>query len=411
AVEQVGAQTAWGRIVQAVEAAESSRAPVERLADRVAGWLVYAALAGATLAWLLTGDLRATISVVLVAGACGVAAGTPLALLGAIGRCARAGAVVKGGPPMEALGEVDTVVFDKTGTLTLGQPVVVALQPAPGVEPTRLLQASATAERDSEHPLARAVLAHAAQAGIAPGAPEGFAYGPGRGVRCRWQGRELAVGNHLHASAGTAAQAAPGRTVLYVAQDGQPLGTLHIEDAVRPDTRAALGRLEAQGLRLVLLSGDTDANAKALAARLGIPEAAGGLLPHDKVAAIERLKADGRRVAMVGDGINDAPALARSHVGIAMGGGTDLAAETAGVVLLGSRLEPVVEALEAGRRCRRIVWQNLVGTLLVDGAGMVLAGLGWLPPIAAGLVHVGSELAFILNATRMLPPRRRGAGG
>lgn len=406
--ERVGQETVYGRIIRVVEEAERSRAPVQRLADRVAGYLVYFALGAATLTFLLSHDLRATISVVLVAGACGVAAGTPLALLGAIGSAARAGAVVKGGIPMEALGSIDTIVFDKTGTLTLGQPVVVAVEPAiPGNEEA-LLQAAATAERVSEHPLARAVLRHAESRGVRPAEPEDFEYVPGKGVRCRSKGEEIRVGSREWVGGGGAGP--QGETEVLVSADGRILGSVRVEDEVRADTVAAVETLRGMGLRVVLLTGDSPASASALGARLALDDAQGGLLPEQKMAYVDRLLAEGRIVGMVGDGVNDAPALARASVGIAMGTGTDVATETAGVVLLGGRITALVEALRIGRGCRRVIRQNFVGTIAVDALGMVLAGVGVLPPVLAGVVHVGSELAFILNSTRMLPRRRRDAG-
>ncbi len=403
--ERVGEATVYGRVIRAVEEAERSRAPVQRLADRVAGTLVYFALGAAALTFLLTHDLRSTIAVVLVAGACGVAAGTPLALLGAIGSAARAGAVVKGGVPMEALGAIDTVVFDKTGTLTLGEPVVVSVEPVFPATERSVLEAAATAERVSEHPLARALLRHAAERGVKPADPQEFEYVPGKGVRCRAGGREIRVGSRDWVGADGATAA--GGTEVHVSVDGRRLGTLHVEDEVRSDTVSAVASLRGMGLRAVLLTGDSPASAEALGARLALDDAQGGLLPEQKMAYVDRLLAEGHLVGMVGDGVNDAPALARASVGIAMGSGTDVATETAGVVLLGGRVTALVDALAIGHRCRRVIHQNFVGTIVVDALGMALAGCGVLPPVLAGIVHVGSELAFILNSTRMLPRTRR----
>jgi len=408
--ERVGEETVYGRIIRSVEEAERSRAPVQRLADRVAGYLVYFALGAAALTFALGQDLRATIAVVLVAGACGVAAGTPLALLGAIGSAARAGAVVKGGTPMEALGLVDTIVFDKTGTLTLGQPVVVAMEPAEGVDASSLLAAAASVERFSEHPLARAIVREAARLGVATDDVDDFVNVPGEGVRGSRGGRELRAGSRAWvrgAPASPASGAADGRSEVLVSFGERFLGAIHLADEVRPDTVAAVATLRAMGMRTVLLTGDTVESATRLGAQLGIDEFRGSLLPDEKLAHVERLAREGRTVAMVGDGVNDAPALARAHVGIAMGGGTDVATETAGVVLLGGRITALVDALRIARRCRRVIRQNFVGTIVVDAIGMLLAGVGLLPPVVAGIVHVGSELAFILNSTRLLPARRR----
>ena len=411
--ERVGAETVYGRIIQVVEEAEQSRAPVQRLADRVAGTLVYFALGAATLTFVLTHDLRATIAVVLVAGACGVAAGTPLALLGAIGSAARAGAVVKGGIPMEGLGSIDTVVFDKTGTLTLGQPVVGSLAPVEGVTEEELLSAAATADRVSEHPLARAVVREATRRGTNIREIEDFEYLPGKGVRCRSDGHEIRVGSRewiCESQDAPASGGASGQTEITVSIDDRILGSIYLADEIREDTLAAVVALREMGMMTVLLTGDTEESATLLGARLGFEESRGSLLPAEKLAHVERMLAEGRTVAMVGDGVNDAPALARASVGIAMGTGTDVATETAGVVLLGGRITALVEALRIAGRCRQVIRQNVVGTIVVDAIGMVLAGTGVLSPVLAGIVHVGSELAFILNSTRLLPSRRADAG-
>lgn len=409
--ERVGTHTVFGRIVTAVEEAEASRAPVQRLADRVAGRLVYFALAAAAVTFLLTRDLRATISVVLVAGACGIAAGTPLALLGAVGSAARAGAIVKGGVALEALADLDVVVFDKTGTLTLGRPVVVSVNPAPGVTPERLLATAASVERPSEHPLGRAIVRRATELSLPLVDPIDFESVPGLGVRARIEGRDVRAGSEAWVPRGAAepAQATgpAGVASVRVAVDGAFLGTVHVADEVRDDTLASVAALRAQGLRVVLLTGDTVASAEDLGRRLELDEARGALLPQDKLAFVDRLVGEGRRVAMVGDGINDAPALARATVGVAIGTGTDVAMETSAVILLGGRIASLLDAIRLARRCRAIVGQNLVGTIAVDSIGMALAGTGVLSPVPAGIVHVVSELAFILNSTRLLPRRRR----
>jgi len=409
----VGKDTTFGRILEAVEKAEKSRAPIQRVADRLAGYLVYFALASAALTFALTRDPRATISVVIVAGACGIAAGTPLAILGAIGRAATRGAIVKGGVHLEALGEVDTVVLDKTGTLTLGKPAVVALVPARDVDPGLLVEAAATAERPSEHPLARAILDEAARLGRRPAQPAGFRYTPGGGIVCVAPGGdELRVGSRAFLrSAGLAVTDVPPAprhlTEVLVARAGRVLGALHLADVLRPEATRAIQQLGSMGMRTVLLTGDVASIAEAIGSQLGVDEVLGDLLPEQKLARVRELRAQGRRVAMVGDGINDSPALMEADVGIAMGGGTEVARESAGVLLLGDDLEVLVEAVRIARRCHRIILQNFWGTLLVDIGGIVLAAVGLLDPLLAAFVHVSSELAFILNSTRLLP--RRGA--
>jgi heavy metal translocating P-type ATPase len=385
---------------------------VQRLADQLAGYLVYFALAAAAVTLLATHDARSTISVVIVAGACGIAAGTPLAILGAIGRAARHGAIVKGGAHLETLSAIDTVVFDKTGTLTFGRPELRAVRPTLGVAPEALIAAAAMAERRSEHPFAAAILARAVALGLAPEEPRQFLAVPGRGILAATaEGEEIVLGNRaFFAERAIALPAeaadADGASAVLVARSGRFLGSLLVADALRPEAAGAVAALKGLGIRTLLLTGDTRAVAEAVARQVGIDEAAAELLPAAKLARIATLRAEGRRVAMVGDGVNDAPALAGASVGIAMGSGTDVARESADVVLLGNDLLRLVDTVRVARRARAIIWQNFAGTLAVDGLGMLLAALGFLNPLFAAFIHVSSELAFILNSTRMLPARR-----
>jgi len=399
----IGRETAYARIIEAVERAEKTRAPIQKTADRLAGYLVYFAMAAAAVTFFITRNPRATISVIIVAGACGIAAGTPLAILGAIGRAAHHGAIIKGGLHLEALGHVDTVVLDKTGTVTLGTPHVVALHPADGVTESELLRAAAIAESSSEHPLAKAVLKRADEQGVRVERPDTFAYTPGRGIVCSADAKRIVVGSiallHDHGVAATKDSACS----IHVALDQRYLGGLDIADVTRPEAVAAVRELKAMGLQLVLMTGDSADVARKVAREVGIDNVLAGLLPEQKMIEVERLQKEGKRVAMVGDGINDAPALARADVGIGMGSGTEIAREAADVVLLGNDLLKLVETMRIARRCRRIIMQNFVGTLAVDGAGVVLAAFNVLNPLLAAFIHVSSELVFILNSTRLLP--------
>jgi heavy metal translocating P-type ATPase len=406
-VERVGRDTSYGRIIEAVEAAESSRAPVQKLADRLAGYLVYVAFAAALVTWLITRDIRDTISVIIVAGACGIAAGTPLAILGGIGRAAKLGSIIKGGIHLETLGRIDTVVLDKTGTLTFGEPRVEAVRPVPGTDEATLLVLAAAAEVHSEHPLARAVVAEAERRGLTVEEPDAFHYAIGRGITATLGASTVLVGNRrLMAEAGIALPpqdgAATGSDIL-VAADGVFLGDIVVADPIRPEARAAMADLEALGVRTLLLTGDTAAVAGRVAADLGIAEVQSDMLPEDKLARVQELIGAGRLVAMVGDGVNDAPALSAASLGIAMGSGTDIAKESADVVLIGSDLGKLVETLRIARRTRGIIWQNFTGTIVVDAIGMVLAATGFLNPLLAAFIHVGSELAFLTNSARLLP--------
>ena len=409
--ERLGRDTSFGRIIDAVESAERSRAPVERLADRLAGYLVYFALGAALLTFLVTRNVVATISVVIVAGACGIAAGTPLAVLGAIGRAARAGAVVKGGRYLEALAATEIVVLDKTGTVTFGRPEVRALVPAPDVTSEMLLDAATTAELRSEHPLGRAIVEHAAARGRATTEPETFDYHPSRGIRATSESTTILVGNAIFLRESGcdsgAALADAATTDVLVAAAGRFLGTIRIADQLRPEAVAAVAELRAMSIHTVMLTGDAQRVASGVARELGVDEVLADLLPEEKSAYVGRLVDAGKIVVMVGDGVNDAPALTRATVGVAMGSGTDVARESADVVLLGNDLSRFVETLRIARRTKAIVMQNFAGTIAIDSIGIGLAAFGLLNPLLAAFIHVASELTFILNSTRMLAPRER----
>jgi heavy metal translocating P-type ATPase len=408
--QKLGRDTTFGRIIEAVERAEKSRAPIQKTADRLAGYLVYFALGAAVLTFIITHNVRSTISVVIVAGACGIAAGTPLAILGAIGRAAHQGAIIKGGLYLEALAAVDTVLLDKTGTLTFGTPQIREVVSANGFGEAQIIAAASIAERKSEHPLAKAVVARATELAIPLLDPDEFSYTPGRGVRVRHRGEEIVVGSlALLVEEGMTrglpadSHSQDGASEVYVARAGQVLGTIRIADVLRPEAKNAIAAMRQMGLKTVLLSGDTQAATASVGRGLGVDEAVGGLLPEQKATWVTELRSKGRNVAMVGDGINDAPALVGANVGIAMGSGTDVARESADVILIGSDLSKLVETLRVARRCRGIIMQNFVGTLVVDSIGVGMAAFGFLIPLLAAFIHVTSELAFILNSTRLLP--------
>ena len=410
--ERIGRDTSYGKIIEAVERAEHSRAPVQRLADRLAGYLVYFALGAAGLTYLLTHNIRSTISVVIVAGACGIAAGTPLAVLGAIGRAARLGAIIKGGLFLEQLGLVDTVILDKTGTLTFGEPRVHRLVPTNGVGKTALVDTAAAAEFRSEHPLGKAIVDYARRLERPLQEPQRFGYMPGRGIAAMVNTDQVLVGNlalmrdHGIAVPTDLLEDGAAASEVYVARAGAVLGAIVIADIARPEACSAIEAIHNMGVKTVLLTGDAQAVAEATARQLGMTEVAAGLLPEDKRQYVKRLVTEGRTVAMVGDGVNDAPALIEAQVGVAMGSGTDVARESADVVLLGNDLMKFTETLKIAQRTRRIIWANFAGTIVVDTFGIGLASVGLLNPLIAAFIHVVSELAFILNSARLLPTRR-----
>jgi heavy metal translocating P-type ATPase len=406
--DKLGRDTAFGRIIDAVEKAERSRAPIQRTADRLAGYLVYFALGCAALTLVVTHNARSTISVIVVAGACGIAAGTPLAIFGAIGRAARQGAIVKGGRYLEVLSSVDTIVLDKTGTLTLGTPEIVDVRACDGYSPEEVMTVAATAERFSEHPLGRAIVDKANGWHLQTGEPSGFRYLPGKGIVCTVDGRRTVIGTRAFLEEHGITLPPDENTSecfseVTVASEGRVLGAIRIADVLRSEAAAAVAEMKNLGLRVILLTGDRKEIAEATAKELGVDEVASELLPDQKLERVRQLRAEGRKVAMVGDGVNDAPALMESNVGVAMGSGTDVARECASVVLLGNDLLRFAEVLKIARRSKSIIYANFAGTLAVDSVGVALAALGFLNPVLAALIHVSSELLFILNSARLLP--------
>jgi Cd2+/Zn2+-exporting ATPase/Cu+-exporting ATPase len=407
-VQRMGRDTSYGGIIKAVEEAEYSRAPAQQLADQLAGYVVYFALAAAAATFIITRDLRSTISVVIVAGACGVAAGTPLAIVGGIGRAARLGAIIKGGLYLETLGKVDTVVLDKTGTLTFGLTRAQSVVPAAGNSEADVLESAASAELRSEHPLGKAIVKLARERGVAGREPELFEYTLGQGIAAVVSGDPVFVGNrdlleHNGIELPTNLVRTDRSSEIFVARRGRFIGTIALADTIRPEARQAMEALRRMGIRPVLLSGDNQPVADAVASELGIGEVEGNLLPAIKLARIRNLIAEGCVVAMIGDGINDAPSLAQANVGVAMGSGTDVARESADVVLLGNDLMKFSETVAIARWTRRIICQNFTGTIVVDLAGMVMAAAGLLHPTLAAFIHVASEMTFILNSARLLP--------
>jgi Cd2+/Zn2+-exporting ATPase/Cu+-exporting ATPase len=419
-VERVGRDTTFGKIIQVVEQAEKSQAPVQRIADRLAAGLVYFALGAAVVTFMVTRNLTATIAVIIVAGACGVAAGTPLAILASIGGAARRGIIVKGGLFLEKLADIDTIVLDKTGTLTMGRPEVTGIRIAGAATENEVLQNAAIAEQHSEHPIGEAILRKASGAQLSLREYSDLRYLPGKGLTCLDSGSKIVVGtralleeNGIRVDLGSARSllngTKPGETLVYVGRNATALGALTVADQLRSEAVAAVDELKRQRYRVMLLSGDGTEAASAVGTHLGVHKAIGNLLPEQKLEEVRRLLKQGCHVAMVGDGVNDAPALAEATVGIAMGGGTDVALETADVTLMTNDLLRLAEVFGIAKKCYRVIMFNFWGTIAVDTLGIALAFFGLLSPIIAALIHVGSELAFILNSARLFrsvqPPR------
>ena len=280
------------------------------------------------------------------------------------------------------------------------------IRPAGNVSPSSLLEAAAVAESQSEHPVARAILNKAAQMGIRVHQPERFEYTPGRGIVAEIDGEEIVVGNCMHLREGGVNAGMPLASdgAVLVTRVGHLLGSIRVADVVRPEAKAAIQNLRSLGMKTVLLTGDSRVVAESVGRGLGVDEIDAELLPEQKLQRVENLLAQGKKVVMVGDGINDAPALAQATVGVAMGSGTDVARESSDVVLIGSDLSKLVETVRTARRCRRTIMQNFIGTLVVDTIGVGLAAFGFLNPLLAAFIHVTSEMTFILNSARLLPP-------
>jgi Cd2+/Zn2+-exporting ATPase/Cu+-exporting ATPase len=305
-----------------------------------------------------------------------------------------------------------TVVLDKTGTLTFGNPEVVSVQPLDNVTEREVVEVAAIGERLSEHPMGKAIVARAATMSVSVREPERFRYFPGKGIQCIADGEEVVAGNRafldeLGIPVKIPANGHSGTSDVFVARNQRLLGVVQIADTLRPEAIYAVNQLSGMGFRTILLTGDHDSVGRAVARQLDVHEVETELLPQQKLERVRQLMARDKAVIMVGDGINDAPALMQATVGVAMGSGTDVARETANVVLLGNDLRDFVTALRIARRVHRTIMVNFTGTLLVDGIGVVLAALGFLNPLLAAFIHVSSELAFILNSARLLPSRQR----
>jgi Cu+-exporting ATPase len=394
--------------------AQRSRAPIQRTADAVAAWFVPAVVLAAVAAfavWALVGPeprlayaLAAAVSVLIIACPCALGLATPMSIMVASGRGASVGVLFRNAEAIELLRGVDTLVVDKTGTLTEGRPRVTELVAAGDVPEAELLRLAAALERASEHPLAAAVVRAAEERGLAVPAAQGFDARPGRGVVGRVEGRTLALGNaalleELGVDPGALAERASklreaGRTVLFAALDGRAAGLLAVADPVKAETPEALRALRAEGVRVVMLTGDHRATALAVARELGIDEVEAEVLPADKAAVVRRLQQEGRVVAMAGDGVNDAPALAQAQVGIAMGTGSDVALESAGVTLVRGDLRGIVRARRLSRATLRNIRQNLFFAFAYNALGV---------PVAAGVLYpfVGALLSPMLAAAAM----------
>jgi P-type Cu+ transporter len=425
---KVGRDTLLARIVQMVAAAQRSRAPIQRLADQVSGWfvpLVIAAAVVAFAAWAMFGPeprfahaLVAAVSVLIIACPCALGLATPMSIMVGVGRGAQAGVLIKNAEALERMEKIDTLVVDKTGTLTEGKPKVVAVAPAEGFDEASLLRFAASVERSSEHPLAAAIVAAAAERRIELAPVMGFDAPAGKGALGMVERRRVVIGNARFltelgiATDPLAAQAErlreDGATAIFVAVDGKAAGVVAIADPVKPTTPAAIAALKGEGIRVVMLTGDNRTTAQAVAGRLGISEVEAEVLPDQKSAVVEKLRREGRVVAMAGDGVNDAPALAAADVGIAMGTGTDVAIESAGITLIKGDLTGIVRARRLSAAVMRNIRQNLFFAFVYNAAGVPIAAgvlypvLGiLLSPMIAAAAMALSSVSVVGNALRL----------
>ncbi|HEY0202673.1 MAG TPA: heavy metal translocating P-type ATPase [Acetobacteraceae bacterium] len=430
--DAVGAGSVLSRIVAMVSEAQRSRAPIQKLADTVAGYFVPAVLAvaaAAFVAWAVWGPapalayaLIAAVSVVIIACPCALGLATPMSIMVAVGKGAGAGVLIKSAESLERMEKVDTLVVDKTGTLTEGKPRVTAVVPVAGLTENDVLRLAASLERSSEHPLAAAIVAAAKERGVAVEEPSGFASVTGKGVTGTVEGRAVALGNaKLMADQGTAlgdlaAKAdelrGSGATALFVGVDGKAGGIIAIADPIKQTTRAALDSLRADGIHVVMLTGDNRTTAEAVARQLGIEDVEADVLPEDKNRIVKALRAKGKVVAMAGDGVNDAPALAEADVGIAMGTGTEVAIQSAGVTLVRGDLAGIARAQALSRMAMRNIRQNLVFAFAYNAIGIpVAAGVLYpmfgilLSPVVAALAMSLSSVSVIANALRLRAAR------
>ncbi len=425
---KVGADTILAHIVSMVDEAQRSRAPIQGLADRVSAWFVPAVVAAAVLTFVvwscvgpeprLAHGLINAVAVLIIACPCALGLATPVALTVGIGRGALAGVLIRSGEALETLGRIDTLVLDKTGTVTEGKPRLAALAPTAGMTEERLLTLAASVEQGSEHPLAGAILAAAAERKLEVELVRDFRAEPGKGAVARVGDTEVVLGSAalltergiateiLEDKAGELRQ--EGQTVVFVAAAGTLAGLIGVADPIKATTPAALSLLRREGITVVMLTGDNRVTARAIARRLGIDQVEAEVLPEQKVAVVKALQAAGRIVAMAGDGINDAPALAQAHVGLAMGTGTDVAIESAGVTLIKGDLRSIVRAHRLSRATLRNIRQNLFFAFIYNTLGIPLAAgvlfpvFGWLlSPVVAAAAMSLSSVSVIGNALRL----------
>jgi Cu+-exporting ATPase len=422
--ERVGRDTLLAQIVQMVGQAQRSRAPIQRLADRVSAWFVPAVISAAVITFIvwaafgaLSFALLNAVAVLIIACPCALGLATPMSIMVGVGRGATLGVLIRNAEALEVMEKVDTVVVDKTGTLTEGKPVVAAVLPLSSMTEEEVLQIAASVEKGSEHPLAAAIVRAAEARGVALKAVTGFMAKPGRGVAAMLDGRRIGLGNlklveELGVTVPSVTRAeemrGEGQTVMFVVAGSEVVGLIGVSDPIKPSTPEAIGGLHAQGIRVIVLTGDSRTTAEAVARQLNLDDVRAEVLPNQKATVVRELQEQGRIVAMAGDGVNDAPALAQAHVGIAMGTGTDVAMESAGITLLSGDLRGMLRARALSVATMRNIRQNLFLAFVYNTLGVPIAAgvlypvLGvLLSPMIASAAMTFSSVSVIGNALRL----------
>ncbi|MEW6740207.1 MAG: cation-translocating P-type ATPase [Nitrospirota bacterium] len=414
-VTHTGQDTTYARIIKLVEEAEASKAPVQRIADKFAAYFTPAILAIAIITFLITWKITNAIAVIVVACPCTVAIATPLAVVASMGKAAKKGIIIKGGRYLEALAKVDTIVMDKTGTVTMGDPVVTDIKGFAEHDDKEIISCAAGVERYSEHPLAKAIIKKAMEMGTAVPEPDEYRIVPGMGIEAVINGKKILLGSRemLKISDITLPEETEryinqkeeeGKTALLLSHDNIVCGVICVADIIREGSIEAINSLKKLGFdEPIMLTGDNPRTANAIASSLGIKNVMARLLPEDKLDAIKELESSGRKVLMVGDGINDAPALAQAHVGIAMGAvGSDAAIEASDVALMRDEWKQIPEAVTIGRKTFSIIKQNLAVGIIFNLVGITLASTGILSPAMAAVAHVMPDVLVFLNSSRLL---------
>jgi len=413
-VTKVGKDTTLARIIQLVEEAEATKAPVQKVADRFASRFLPLVFLVAALTFLFTKNITHSIAVIVVACPCAIALATPLAVVASVGNAAKKGIVVKGGIYLEELGKIDTVVIDKTGTLTIGKPSVVNIKSFDKHNEREIIALAAIAEQHSEHPLADALVNKAKECGIETPEHSQCSVIPGKGVIATYHNQTIVLGSKellkekkivvpKEVEQYMKRAEEEGKTTLLIAHDDRVCGTISVADVVKEEAKQAIKELRQKGVRVIMLTGDNPRTANMIANQVGIEEVFAEMLPEEKVEKVKDLIRQGRKVAMVGDGINDAPALAEAHVGIAMGAaGTDVAIEVSDVALMTDDLTKIAETIRISKKTFNVIKQNLVSSVIFNILGMALASTGILNPLMAAFAHSLPDFILFINSSRLI---------